>query len=289
MNPLTIGFSTCPNDTFIFYALMNNKINHDFNFTKTLDDVETLNKMAFDSELDITKLSFQAFGHLVDDYVLLRSGSALGKGCGPLLISRQKCSPEELLSTDRQGVDKKIAIPGKYTTAAMLLKLYNNTVFADRQEYKNLVEMSFEKIMPAIKNGDVDAGVIIHESRFTYEKEGLAKIVDLGSWWEKTTGLPIPLGGIFAKRSLGKETILKIDSCIKKSVEYAFSHKEEPMEYIKKYAQELSDDVIKQHIELYVNQFSIDLGEEGIEAVRHLLKKGYEKGIFETYREDFVI
>ncbi len=282
MNPLTIGFSTCPNDTFIFYALMNNKINHDFNFTETLDDVETLNKMAFGSELDITKLSFQAFGHLVDDYVLLRSGSALGKGCGPLLISRQKCSSKEL-------VDKKIAIPGKYTTAAMLLKLYNNTMSTDRQEYKNLVEMSFEKIMPAIKNGDVDAGVIIHESRFTYEKEGLAKIVDLGSWWEKTTGFLIPLGGIFAKRSLGKETILKIDSCIKKSVEYAFSHREESMGYIKKYAQELSDDVIKQHIELYVNRFSSDLGKEGIEAVKYLLKKGCEKGIFETYREDFII
>ncbi|HDP69553.1 MAG TPA: 1,4-dihydroxy-6-naphthoate synthase [Actinobacteria bacterium] len=282
MNSLSIGFSTCPNDTFIFYALMNNKMKCKINFAETLEDVETLNKMAFDSELDVTKLSFQAFGHLLDDYLLLRSGSALGRGCGPLLVSNKKYEPEEL-------INKKIAIPGKYTTAAMLLKLYNNTVSADRQDYNNLIEMSFEKIIPAIKDGIVDAGVIIHESRFTYEKEGLKKIVDLGNWWEKTTGLSIPLGGIFAKRGLGEETIKKIDTCIRNSVEYAFSHREELMGYIKKYAQELSDDVINQHIDLYVNQFSIDLGEEGIEAVRYLLKKGYKKGIFESYREDFVI
>lgn len=275
MKTLSIGFSPCPNDTFIFYALIKKKINCDLSFKERLEDVETLNQMAFKGELDVTKLSFHAFGYLTDDYVLLKSGSALGKGCGPLLVSKKNYTFGDLL-------DKKIAIPGKYTTAAFLLKLYN-------KDFKNLVEMSFEKIMPAIKEGLVEAGVIIHEGRFTYEKEGLIKIVDLGEWWEETTRLPIPLGGIFAKRSLGKETILKVNSCIRQSLEYAFSHKEEPMAYIKKYAQELSDEVIKQHIEFYVNQFSLDLGREGIEAVKHLLKIGYEKGIFKSCREDFVI
>jgi 1,4-dihydroxy-6-naphthoate synthase len=244
-------------------------------FTETLADIETLNQIAFKGELNVTKLSYHAFGNLVDDYILLRSGSALGRGCGPLLISNNPYEPKEL-------TNKKIAIPGEYTTAAMLLKLYNN-------QYKNLIEMSFEKIMPAIKEGTVEAGVIIHESRFTYEKEGLVKIVDLGNWWEETTELPIPLGGIFARRNLGEETILTIDSCIKKSVEYAFLHRDEPMGYIKEHAQELADDVIKQHIELYVNSFTLDLGEEGIEAVKYLLKIGCEKGIFKTYREDFVL
>ncbi|MDO8885906.1 1,4-dihydroxy-6-naphthoate synthase [Candidatus Oleimmundimicrobium sp.] len=276
MKPITIGFSTCPNDTFIFYPLMKKKVNDcELSFVETLADVETLNKAAFNCKFDVTKLSYQAFGHLVDDYVLLRSGSALGRGCGPLLVSHHSLAPEEL-------IDKKIAIPGKYTTAAMLFKLYSN-------QCKNLVEMSFEKIMPAIKEGIVDAGVIIHEGRFTYKKEGLVKVVDLGNWWEKKTGLPIPLGGIFAKRSLGKETIGRIDSCIKKSVEYAFLHREESMEYIKEYARELEDDVIKQHIELYVNRFSVDLGEEGVRAIKYLLKMGYEKNIFKTYREDFIV
>lgn len=276
MKSLTIGFSTCPNDTFIFYALIKNKIKDcDLNFSETLADIETLNELAFKGNLDVTKLSYHAFGHLVNDYILLRSGSALGRGCGPLLISNHRYEPNEL-------VDKKIAIPGQYTTAAMLLKLYNN-------QYKNLVAMSFEKIMPAIKEGTVEAGVIIHESRFTYEKEGLVKIVDLGNWWEETTGLPIPLGGIFARRNLGKETIAAVDSCIKKSIEYALLHKEEPMGYIKEYAQELSDDVIRQHVDLYVNPFTVDLGDEGIVAIRYLLKMGHEKGIFKTYRDDFVI
>jgi len=276
MRSFTIGFSTCPNDTFIFYALMKNKISDSKSrFIETLTDVETLNEMAFQKELDITKLSYHAFGHLVDDYILLRSGSALGRGCGPLLISDLPYKPEDL-------TNKKIAIPGKHTTAAMLLRLYNN-------HFEQLVPMSFEKIMPAIKEGIVDAGVIIHESRFTFQKEGLKKIVDLGSWWEDTTGLPIPLGGIFAKRSLGKEIIANINTDVRKSIDYAFRYPREPMEYIQQYAQELSEDVILQHIDLYVNTYSVDLGEEGIQAIRYLLKSGYDKGIFKTYRDDFVI
>lgn len=275
-DPLTIGFSTCPNDTFIFYALMHDKIKEcRLRFRETLADVETLNKMAFNRQLDISKLSYHAFGHLVDDYVLLPSGSALGQGCGPLLISNRPRAPEDL-------TDKKIAIPGEYTTAAMLLRLYNN-------RYKQLEAMSFEQIMPAIKEGAVEAGVIIHESRFTYQKEGFIKIVDLGDWWEEKTGLPIPLGGIFAKRSLSKETIKAIAFCLKESVKYAFRNPDAPMGYAKEHAQELADDVIRQHIGLYVNSFTIELGEEGIEAVRYMLKMGQEKGIFKKYRDDFVI
>ncbi|MFZ5993521.1 MAG: 1,4-dihydroxy-6-naphthoate synthase [Thermodesulfobacteriota bacterium] len=275
MKTYSLGFSPCPNDTFIFYALVKGRLKHcNLRFREMLADVETLNRMAFRRELEVTKLSYHAFGHLVDDYVLLRSGSALGRGCGPLLVSRQACSPEELW-------DKKIAIPGKYTTAAMLLRLYG--------EYKNLVEMGFEKIIPAVKGGMADAGVIIHESRFTYEKEGLARIVDLGQWWEETTGMPVPLGGIFARRDLGTKESGAIDSCLKEGIQYAFSHREEPMEYVREHAQELEDDVIRKHVDLYVTPFTLDLGEEGVQAVRHMLKMGYDKGLFKSYRDDFVV
>lgn len=274
MKTYSLGFSPCPNDTFIFYALVKGRLKHcNLRFREMPADVETLNRMAFRRELEVTKLSYHAFGHLVDDYVLLRSGSALGRGCGPLLVSRQACPPEEFQ-------DKKIAIPGQYTTAAMLLRLYG--------EYKNLIEMGFEKIIPAVKEGMADAGVIIHESRFTYEKEGLARIVDLGQWWEETTGMPVPLGGIFARRDLGTEELAAVDSCLKEGIQYAFSHREEPMDYIREHAQELEDEVIKKHIELYVNSFTLDLGEEGIQAVRHMLKMGYDKGLFKSYRDDFV-
>ncbi len=274
LKPMTIGFSTCPNDTFIFYALMKKKIpGYDLHFSETLADVETLNQMAFNKQLDVTKLSFQVFGHLLDDYVLLRSGSALGRGCGPLLVAKHPYSPDQLIK-------KRIAIPGKNTTATMLLRLYNN-------RFENLVEMTFDKIMPALKEGMVDAGVIIHEGRFTYQRENLVKIVDLGNWWENISGLPIPLGGIFARRDLDRRIISDLDSCLKKSVDYALQHPDEPMEYIKKYAQELDDDVIKQHLKLYVNSFTTDLGEEGIAAIQYLLKTGYEKGLFQTYRDDF--
>ncbi|HEC98841.1 MAG TPA: 1,4-dihydroxy-6-naphthoate synthase [Proteobacteria bacterium] len=275
MKTYSLGFSPCPNDTFIFYALVRGRLNHcKLRFREMLADVETLNQMAFRRELEVTKLSYHAFAHLVDDYVLLKSGSALGRGCGPLLISHRSCPPEELQ-------DKKIAIPGKYTTAAMLLKLYG--------EYHNVVEMGFEKIIPAVKMGMVDAGVIIHESRFTYEKEGLVRIVDLGHWWEETTGLPVPLGGIFARRDLGTEELAAVDSCLEESIQYAFSHREEPMDYIRNHAQELEDDVIKKHVNLYVNSFTLDIGEEGVQAVRYMLKMGYDKGLFKRYREDFVV
>lgn len=275
LEPLSLGFSPCPNDTFIFYAIVNGKLKNSANrYRETVADVETLNRMAAGKTLDVTKISYHAFGHLLNDYVLLRSGSALGRGCGPLLIALPGIGPKALTR-------RKVAIPGRLTTAALLLRLHG--------EYENLIEMSFEKIIPAITSGEVDGGVIIHESRFTYQKEGLTKIVDLGSWWEEITGLPVPLGGIIARRDFSPEDLLVIDRDIRNSVEYALTHVESPFEYVRGYSQEMEPEILKQHIDLYVNSFSVDLGREGIDAVDCLLKMGYDKGIFSFYRDDFVI
>ncbi len=260
MEKISLGFSPCPNDTFIFYALANKKLKTDIEFSEILRDVETLNKMAFNKELDVTKASFHAFGFIRDDYCLLHSGSALGRGCGPLIVAKKKIQYAELSR-------KSIAIPGKMTTAYLLLRLFN-------PEIKNIVEMPFDRIMNAVSLGAVDAGLIIHESRFTYPSYNLVKLIDLGEWWEEETGLPIPLGGIFAKRKLGA-AIRKIDSLIKKSIEYAYRNPEEAREYIKNNAQELDDDVIDQHIRLYVNDYTLDIG-DGVAAVEKLLKTAEE-------------
>ena len=257
MRRLSLGYSPCPNDTFIFYALTHGKLAGNFVFRETLKDVEKLNKMALIKEFDITKASFHGFGFLRNEYCLLHSGSALGRGCGPLIVARNPINEDELCF-------KKIAIPGKMTTAYLLLKLF--APFAN-----NIIEMPFDRIMNAVSLGIVDAGLIIHESRFTYPKYDLVKLIDLGEWWEKETGLPIPLGGIFARRDMGKPMIGKIDLLIRQSIEYAFQHPEETRGYIKKNAQELDDEVIDQHIRLYVNDYSLDIG-DGINAIERLLK-----------------
>ncbi|VVB56095.1 1,4-dihydroxy-6-naphtoate synthase [uncultured archaeon] len=254
---ISIGYSPCPNDTFIFYALTHNKLTSDLVFRETLKDVETLNLLALEKKFDVTKASFHGFGFLRDDYCLLHSGSALGRGCGPLIVARKRIDQQELGS-------KKIAIPGKMTTAYLLLQLFAPGA-------KNIVEMPFDRIMNAVSFGTVDAGLIIHESRFTYPQYGLVKIMDLGEWWENETGLPTPLGGILARRDLGATVIAKIDGLIRQSMEYAFGHPEETVEYIKKNAQELDNRVIEQHIRLYVNDYTRDLG-DGIAAVEKLMK-----------------
>jgi len=254
---ISLGFSPCPNDTFIFYALTHGKLDCDFEFEETLKDVETLNRMALLKRFDVTKASFHGFGFVRDEYCLLRSGSALGHGCGPLIVARSPIDQNELCS-------KKIAIPGKMTTAYLLLQLF--APFA-----KNIVEMPFDRIMNAVSMGTVDAGLIIHESRFTYPRYSLVKLIDLGEWWEEKTGLPIPLGGILARRDLGAPVINKIDTLIRQSIEYAFRHPAQTRDYIKKNAQELEDDVIDQHIKLYVNDYSLDMG-GGVVAVEELLK-----------------
>lgn len=267
-NRLTLGFSPCPNDTFIFNALVHGQAcGESLDFGEaTLADVETLNEWALAGRLDVTKLSFHALGHLLDQYVLLMAGSALGRGCGPLLVAREDFSPSELPRLT-------IAIPGIYTTAAMLLRMYSPVALTTRV-------MRFDEIMPAIVAGEVDAGVIIHESRFTFQEHGLLMLQDLGVWWEQKTGLPIPLGGIVAKRSLGKEKIQAIDRCIRASVATAFASPETGMPYIRQHAQELDDKVIKDHIGLYVNPFSLDLGEEGVAAVQEFLERGRRLGVF---------
>lgn len=266
-NRLSLGFSPCPNDTFIFHALTHNQEDSGSPAfaAPVLADVETLNEWALAGRLDVSKISFHTLGHILDHYVLLMAGSALGRGCGPLLVARQDFSPASL-----SGLT--IAIPGRYTTAAMLLRMYSPVALVTRI-------MRFDRIMPAIAAGEVDAGVIIHESRFTYPAHGLVLLQDLGSWWEEETGFPIPLGGIVARRSLGKEKIQAIDRNIRASVAAAFADPDAAMPYIRRHAQELDDQVVRDHIGLYVNRFSLDLGEEGLAAVREFLERGRRLGV----------
>jgi 1,4-dihydroxy-6-naphthoate synthase len=277
MRTLSLGYSPCPNDTFIFYSLIHGKLDTGgLRFEEVLEDVETLNQMARQSRLDITKVSFHAFGDLRDDYCLLRSGGALGKGCGPLVVAREKKDLRDLTG-------KTIAIPGRLTTAFLLLQDF------DPAFRENIKVMPFHQIIDAVKNGEADAGLIIHESRFTYQQAGLSKVIDLGDWWEKETGQPLPLGGILAKRSLGADLIRKVDRLLRQSIEYAFSHRSEPVSYIKRHAQEMEDAVINQHIDLYVNDYSLDIGQEGERAVTELFKRAEERGIMKSSKKPLFI
>jgi 1,4-dihydroxy-6-naphthoate synthase len=266
MKSLSLGYSPCPNDTYIFYALTHNKVaipGH--TIEQRLEDVETLNQMALDGLLDLTKISYHALGHLRDHYVLLHSGGALGRGCGPLVIA-----PE---LTDMQALrGKRIAVPGKLTTANLLLQLHGSG-------YEDLLILPFDQIISALQSGAADAGVIIHESRFTYQQAGFHEVLDLGAWWETDSGLPIPLGGILARRDLGEKTIRMADDAIRSSLEYARLHPQEPRSYIKEHAQELENEVIDAHINLYVNDFSLNLGDEGIMAVETLLSRAESRGL----------
>ena len=264
---LSLGFSTCPNDTFIFDAMVNGRVNTEgLRFNLHLADVEELNQMAFSSTLDITKVSYHAFAYLSDGYQLLTAGSALGFGNGPLLISKHKIYPDELAGL-------KIAIPGKYTTANLLLSL----------AYPNLLhkkEYLFSDIEEVILSGEADAGVIIHENRFTYQSKGLKKIVDLGKYWEEETGLPIPLGGIVVRRNLPHELGLKLNRVLRRSVEYAMQNPNDSLPFVRKHAQAMDEEVMLNHIRLYVNEFSVDLGIKGREAIKTLYGKSVEKSIF---------
>lgn len=265
---LTLGFSPCPNDTYIFNGLVHGQVP----LTKAcfaepvLEDVETLNAWALGSRLDVTKLSFHALGFVLDRYELLHAGAALGRGCGPLLITGQSAKSARIK-------DWKIAIPGAYTTAALLLRLYC-------PDCRNLVVLRFDQIMDAIADGTVDGGVIIHESRFTYQDRGLRCVQDLGVWWEDLTSLPIPLGCIVARRTLAPAIRAEINSAIAASIRWADNHAEEGWAYIQSHARELDAAVIRNHIGLYVNQFSLDLGEEGLRAIRELLRRGAAIGLF---------
>jgi 1,4-dihydroxy-6-naphthoate synthase len=274
---LTIGYSPCPNDCFIFDALIHGKIdNEGLQFEVLLEDVETLNKKALQGELDVTKLSYHAYAYGLENYILLRSGSALGFNCGPLLIQDARRTMKDLNS------NSKIAIPGKLTTANLLLSIaYPNLT--------NKVEYLFSDIENAVLSGEVDAGLIIHENRFTYQDRGLKKIIDLGEFWDSLIHAPIPLGGIVIKRNLSNDLQQKVNRLIKKSVGYAFENPESSMDYVKAHAQEMSEEVIKKHIALYVNNFSIDLGETGINAVQLLFNKAKELNLFKFNNEKIVI
>lgn len=256
---LTLGFSPCPNDTFIFDALVNKKIDTEgLEFDTALEDVQTLNEWAKQSKLDISKISYGVLPLVLDNYVLLNSGGALGKGVGPLLISK---SP--LKRSSVAGL--KIAIPGENTTAHMLFKM----AFPHAANKKFMV---FHQVEDAVLNEEADAGVIIHENRFTYQQRGLHKVMDLGEYWEAETKVPIPLGGIVAKRSLDNSIIKKVDLLIRKSLEYAFEYYPAVTDYVKAHSQEMSEDVMRKHIDLYVNNYSLGLGEDGKEAVRRFLQ-----------------
>lgn len=259
---LSLAFSPCPNDTFMFEALVNKRIQTDgYDFDIILDDVENLNKAALRHIPDITKLSFNAYTKLYDTYQLLTSGSALGRNCGPLLISKKEITLSEINNIS-------IAIPGFNTTAFLLLKY----AFPNILKIKEIV---FSEIEKSVLDESVDAGVIIHENRFTYLYKGLKKIVDLGEYWEQNTGFPIPLGGIAIKRSLPESVKKTINLLLKQSINYAFEHPDAGSEFIRSNAQEMDARVIAAHIALYVNEFSRDLGVEGKNAIYTLFKTVY--------------
>jgi 1,4-dihydroxy-6-naphthoate synthase len=265
---LSLGFSPCPNDCFMFDAIVHRRIDTEgLEFSVRLADVEALNKAAFAGEADVTKLSYHAFAHCASDYALLDAGSALGRNCGPLLVSKRAISSGEVAAGKL-----KIAIPGKYTTANFLLGL----AFPDARDTTELV---FSAIEPALLNDEYDAGLIIHENRFTYEAKGLKKIVDLGEFWERETGAPIPLGGIVVNRSLPDDVKQRVNRVLRRSVEYAFAHPDASLPFVREHAQELSEEVMYRHIDLYVNEYSIDLGPEGRRAVELLFERARAAGI----------
>ena len=257
---LTLGFSPCPNDTFIFDAMVNGKIDtQGITCDYVMEDVETLNIWAEQGKLDITKLSYNTFLYTVDQYALLHSGSALGEGVGPLLVSKK--------SLDIDNINNfKIAIPGFNTTANLLLSL----AFPDA---KNKTELVFSEIEGAVLDGIYDAGLIIHEGRFTYAKKGLTRLIDLGDWWERTTDAAIPLGGIVIRRSFDKELCATVDQIIKESLNWSWEQYPELTSFITTNAQEMEEDVMRKHIQLYVNDYTTDLGEKGRNAINTLFEK----------------
>lgn len=273
---LSIGFSPCPNDTFIFDALVHHKVDTEgLEFDVVLDDVEALNQKAFKGELDITKLSYHAMAFLLEDYILLNAGSALGRNCGPLLIAKTVL--------EKTAVNQaSIAIPGKYTTANLLLSLAY-------PQAQNKQATLFSEIEGAVISEQVDAGLIIHENRFTYQDKGLKKIVDLGEFWESTTGHPIPLGGIAVKRTLATDLQQKIDRVLARSVAYALAQPEQTQDYVACHAQEMDKEVMYAHINLYVNHFTQDLGQEGRAAVAFLFEKAQSLGIVPAYDGAFFV
>jgi 1,4-dihydroxy-6-naphthoate synthase len=273
---LTLAFSPCPNDTFMFAALANGWIDSgNLQFNICLADIEQLNQMAVHRQADILKISIPALTQVSADYVLLPAGSALGKNCGPLLVARKK-------TTRTQMAHGKVAIPGRLTTANLLLSLFY-------PEIKNKVEMVFSDIARAIHQGMCDAGVIIHESRFTYRQMGLTQIADLGMLWEDNMRMPLPLGVVAGKRTLGKETLLKVTKLIRQSIQFARLYPSRVMDYVRQHASEMDEQIMHQHIHLYVNDYSIELKAPGVQSIAALAGKGAEAGLLNPLSHNFYL
>lgn len=273
---LSLGFSPCPNDTFIFDALVHGRIDTEgLDFEVALADVEELNQRAIRGDLHITKLSYHAYARLIPQYVLLEAGSALGNNCGPLLIAKRPFSVKEINKA-------KIAIPGRYTTANFLLSLAY-------PEARNKEETLFSEIETAVISGAADLGLIIHENRFTYAEKGLVKIRDLGEYWEETTRSPIPLGGVVIRRDLPLEVQYKVNRVLKNSVAYAFEHPKASLPYVRAHAQEMEEEVMYQHINLYVNEYSRSLGLKGKAAVQRLFEEARRKKIVPDFPENIFL
>ena len=260
MRELTFGYSPCPNDTFAFHALAFGLVDAPFTVRPVLLDIEELNRRAHAGEFDLTKLSVGAFAGVGDRYRMLRSGAALGEGVGPLVVARSAMSLAD-------AVRGRVAIPGRETTAYHLLRLAAPAL-------GEVVELRYDRILGAVEAGEVDAGLIIHESRFTYREHGLVKVVDLGDWWEGETKLPVPLAGICARADLPDDTVAAAERAIRASVQHAFDHPEASRDYVQAHAQEMSPEVQRQHIALYVNRYSLDVGEAGLRAIERLVGAG---------------
>jgi len=276
MKTLRLGFSPCPNDTFIFGPLATGRLDiPDCSLDIIHEDVETLNNLAREGRLELTKISVHTFALVATHYALLRSGAALGRGCGPLVVAREPRNMESLGG-------ETIAIPGELTTANLLLQLYG-------KGFSRVFPMSYETIIPRLQQGDFAAGVIIHEGRFTYHNYGLHKVLDLGGWWEETQDLPVPLGAILVRRDLEPDVARAVEDGIRRSLLYSRQHPGEIWSYIKMHAQEMDDSVIRQHIDLYVNDYSLELGDEGSLAIRTLLELAYTRGLVPRLQGDLFL
>ena len=280
MQPLRLAYSPCPNDTFIFHAWVQGLLADAPPVVERLEDIDTLNGLAAAGSADVIKVSFYALGRLRDRYSLLHSGGALGRGCGPLIVARKDSPlrPGDATGGTASLADElshvRVAIPGELTTAALLSGLFTGSG-------RRRVVMPFDRIMPAVVAGEVDAGVIIHEGRFTFGSHGLRRLVDLGEWWESTTGLPIPLGGIAVSRALDPATQRQVDRTVRESVTYARAHPDASMEYVAAHSQEIDPAVCQAHIDLYVSDATVDYGPEGEEAIERLLSAARDAGLIE--------
>jgi 1,4-dihydroxy-6-naphthoate synthase len=265
MREITIAHSPDSDDAFMFYALVNGKIKSDrLKFVNVLSDIETLNRKAFEGVYDVTAISFHAYAYVSDKYILLPSGSSMGLGYGPILVSKKEFEPRDLKNF-------LVGVPGTLTSAFLILKIFEPEV-----KYKVI---QFDKIIEAVINDEVDAGLLIHEGQLTYSNSGLKKIIDFGNWWQRETGLPLPLGGNVVKKELGFELARKISNLLRESVRYAMENRDEALRYALKFARGMDEKLADKFVGMYVNELTLDCGEVGKKAIQLFLDLGYEKGL----------